>query len=364
MFDEIYNCKILYIMDERFLAYSKGEIFIYDKAAGQKNMQIALPMSIWRKVFSKIRILERIFRLEPRLAFMDTQGNICITYRGYIYRLDMRSKKLSVVYTFRSGMNNPLSVTHIKATKNFHEQVVFGEYLDGEKCAVSIISENGEYKKVYEFPKGQIDHIHGIVQDRHRDKVYILTGDTDAGSGIWESCDDFSKVSPLLVGKQIYRCCVLFPTEKGILYATDTPLEQNKILFIDNSFYMTELYEMPGPCIYGMKFTDSTGKQQYAFATSVEPDSQKGRLEYLFTCKKGPGIKDYYVHMIVGSQEDGFCEIGRMQKDGFPMTLGQFGNAQFPKGCTEDNLIITPSSVKHYDGKSVRLILKKGKKNV
>lgn len=348
-------------MDNLFLAYSKGKVFIYDKEKCKRITQANIPMPLWSKFFARIRVLERIFRLEPRLAFLDTQNNMCITYHGCIYKIDFYAKNVSAVYFFRPGMNAPLSVTTIKETANFHKQTVFGEYFDGAKSRVSIISENIYYKKVYEFVMGQINHIHGIVQDIYRDKVYILTGDTDEGSGIWESTDDFATVKPLLIGKQMYRCCVLFPTKTGLLYATDTPLEQNSIMFIDDTNKAKKIYDMPGPCIYGKEFIDIKGKTQYVFATSVEPDSRKEKWPYLFTCQKGPGVKDYYVHIIIGNLEDGFYEVDKLKKDVFPMTLGQFGNAQFPEGNSEKNLIFTACSVKHYDGKSIKIALEEKK---
>jgi phosphoribosyl 1,2-cyclic phosphodiesterase len=52
-------------------------------------------------------------------------------------------------------------------------------------------------------------------------------------------------------------------------------------------------------------------------------------------------------------------EIGCFQKDGLPMWLFQFGNCQFPQDCysaAEDRcLLITPCSVKKFDGKTIAI---------
>ena len=54
-------------------------------------------------------------------------------------------------------------------------------------------------------------------------------------------------------GRQVYRSCVAFPYRKGILYATDTPLEANSINYLyysHNQWHKRKVFDIDGPCLH------------------------------------------------------------------------------------------------------------------
>ncbi|NCU31691.1 MAG: SAM-dependent DNA methyltransferase, partial [Candidatus Moranbacteria bacterium] len=165
------------------------------------------------------------------------------------------------VIDFCVGMNNPIGFAEINNIKGFDDCIAYGEYTGNPSAGtVSIYSRNksGEWNIAYTFESGTIKHIHAIVPDHFRNNVLILTGDSDKESGFWVAENNFKTVRPLIFGEQRYRSCVAWPLKEGILYATDTPLENNYLFFISesNNWQPEIVNEMPGPCIFSAKIGD------------------------------------------------------------------------------------------------------------
>lgn len=331
-------------------------------AIPEKPLHVAnLPITVKQKLLSTVRITERMFRLEPRVVVRIDTGEYLLSFCGSLYNVDVDAGTVKVEHRYRTGVKNPLNISRIEGVNGFDDCIVYGEYwgnINREDVCI-YVRKDSQWRKVYTFAAGTIQHIHNIIPDHYRNCVLIFTGDKDQESGIWVATDNFSKVEPLLVGKQRYRSCVAFPVEKGILYATDSPLEKNFIGLLSleaGTWLETPLYDLPGPCIYGTKTGES-----YVFATSVEPDSRISGIRYFLTYRLGAGVRDRSSHVIAGCIEDGFREIASFKKDCYPMGLFQFGNVQFPAGCIKDRLCMYPIGVQQYDGCSVICDLPKQK---
>jgi hypothetical protein len=349
------NYKPLYLGELKCLSYKKGELYTHTAITETPKYLGSLPLSRKQKFLSQFRFTERLFRLEPRVAVSIDDTKFLVSHCGAVYSVDSQSGVIHKEHNFRQGMNNPLSFCTINNIKGFDDCILYGEYWGNiQREAVSIYARrNGNWEKAFTFPKSEIQHIHQIVPDPYRNCVLILTGDKDSESGIWVARNNFKEVKPLLIGSQRYRSCVAFPVEEGIIYATDSPLEQNFIAIakIDKNVWKEKiLFDIPGPCIYGADFD---GK--YLFATSVEPDSRIEGIRYLFTYRLGKGVKDRNSHLIIGNLNEGFKSILSFKKDNLPITLFQFGNIQFPSGAMKQRIVMYPISVRKYEGKTVIL---------
>lgn len=348
--------KTLIKTDQGFLLYKKGVLYQAEDLKGRVQKIGSIPQSFTKRIVSKVRLLERLFRLEPRAVVREKSGNILLSQKGNIFEICMTTGKIEKSHSFRMGMNNPLQMIELKGVENFETGVVYGEYWGNSKREEVCIYQKGkEWKKKYAFPAGEVTHIHGIYPDTYRKGIIVLTGDENFESGIWMFTDDFQKREPIAVGKQKYRACVVYPEQEGILYATDTPLEKNQIVFLRdrNSFWQEEILgELPGPCIYSKKIQMHKEENLYMFVTSVEPDSRIKGIPYLFSYKLGKGVEKRACQVIVGNPQRGFEKITEMKKDIWPMGLFQFGNSQFVEG-DEKKFLITPQSIKGLDGKTV-----------
>lgn len=349
----INNFKPLCVDKEMCLSYRKGGLYFHSSIMDNPKYFRMFPMTKKQKVFSQIRLTERLFRLEPRVAIKIDKNKYLISFCGAIYCADLQKESLTLEHKYRKGMNNPLNLCAIKAIHGFEDCIVYGEYWgNASKDEVCVFKrKNSIWEKAFIFPKGTITHIHGIFADPYRNCVLILTGDKDEESGIWIATNNFKEVKPLLVGRQLYRACVAFPIEEGIIYATDSPLEKNVIAIAKKDIETWKekvLCEIPGPCIYGKEV-----EGKYIVSTSVEPDSRIRGIKYYFTYRLGIGVKDRYSHVIMGNNKEGFKEIIKFKKDIFPMLLFQFGNVLFPSGVIENCTIMYPVSVSKYDGNTV-----------
>lgn len=354
---EIIRGKVLNVYKEQILLYYKGAIILCDNTG--KNPKVLDRLKWPQYCLAQIRVLERLLRLEPRMAFLnDNRREFILSWNGKLININKFNLEKKVLYVYREGMKNPLSINKIEKIPNFEDGYIFGDYFSNpfKECVALYQIQKDQCKKIAILPAGTALHIHGCIPDPYENRVLILTGDDDKESGIWSATDNFKKIEPLLTGKQQYRACVAFPTKEGIIFATDTPLESNAIYFYSNKERtVKKIYDMPGPCIYGTQIKNKKDEIIYVLSTSIEPDSSLSRWHYFITSKRGKGVKDNYSYLIVGNMERGFKQIKLCQKDIWPMALFQFGNIQFLSDSENPNeLYLYMLAVKQYDGKTIK----------
>lgn len=347
------NKKLLACSHNFKLFYKKGVVY-YQKHGEDSCHKLDSILTGKKYYFSKIRLLERVFRLEPRCAVAIADGEFLVSCKGGVYFVSIESKTIRLEHQYRPGMNNALNFCVLKNLQGFKDCVLYGEYFgNAAKEAVNIYARYSaeKWEKVFSFSKGKITHIHNIVAHSARGSIIVLTGDKDSESGIYELGGSFEKPDIWACGEQKHRACVAFPYKKGLLYATDTPLENNHIYYLEKNgdapMVHKKIYAISGPCIYGIEYLGD-----YFFATSVEPDPRVNKWRYMFTRKLGQGVHDRKSHIYVCRQNESCEEIFSASKDMLPMLLFQFGNFQFPTGMTK-RLYVTGQSISKMDGKTM-----------
>lgn len=328
--------KILAINSRYILAYYHGKIVLKDKETKKTIKQLRIHKGIAATPF-----IERIMRFEPRVACEISENSFMYTDHGAIYEYDCLKNNIKVLHKFRHGMNNPLTLC-VRKEEGRVKNVLYGDYIWNEKKGpVSIYCYDlKKWEKIYTFPSNSIKHVHNIIYNDNTNKYIVLTGDDDNESGFWEADEEFRNVKLIIGENQKYRSCVCWPQENGkVVYATDTPLEDNSLFLLDDTKKIHEIYNMPGPCIFGMKFNN-----KLYLSTSVEGDPTEGKWRYRFSYKLGRGVQDRYVHIIVCDNEFRVRELAKFKKDILPMWLCQFGNAQFV--CSDDEIFFTLQGTK------------------
>lgn len=357
MITNVVSNKKLICYSNAFCLFSKGTKLYCSKGIGEKEIMLGvLPVSTTKKILSNVRLFARALRLEPRCGIFVDENVAIVSYHGAIYRVDCKNASIQLEHEFRSEMNNPLCFTKIEGLTGFTDGIYYGEYfLNHAGTAVNIHRRNtdGSWQVVYTFLAGSIYHIHGIIPYPQKDCVYILTGDKDSESGIYEMRNNFKDAKAIVSGKQAYRACVALPIDNGLLYTTDTPLEENHLYQLDfDSKEIKSVCKIAGPSIYGKVISDN----EMVFSTSVEPDSRITGLKYEFTYKLGEGVQDRNSHLYYvkwdGSQAQ-VKEIFKARKDIIPMGAGQFGTMMFPAG--EGQLFVTGQALRKYDNKTIRI---------
>lgn len=354
----IVNKKRLLLSRERqYVFYHRGSLFLDQRIDGTGRFLCRVPGSAIQRLFFHVPLLERMFRLSPHCAVWVDRESFLFAQKGVVYRVLLPSGQIFREHTFAQGMSAPLTFCKVSGLPGFSDGILYGTYIVRKKdCPIGIWhrSPDGTWQEAFRFPDQRVLHVHSIIPDAAKERLLILTGDSSEESVIWEAKNDFSEVRELLSGSQQCRACVAFPENGHILFATDTPCEQNYLYDYDEtSRQVRAVAPMPGPVIYG-KTLETGGRKRYLLATTVEPDSSLRGIRYLLTRKLAPGVRDRNTWLICGNLEEGFREAANFPKDGWPMALFQFGNLFFPEGDRADGCVC-PQSLKHCHGKTVEV---------
>ncbi len=339
---------LCFLPDGELLCYKRGRLFVSQEERVFFSNHI-IPISKRDRYFGKSKYLSRLFRIGIRSALAIDNRHILLSIGSMIYEYDLDNDNISDGWFCGEGVR-PLSFSEVKGIRGFDDGVYFGGYLSNRsKKAVSIYKRisTDQWETIYTFPEGAINHVHIVVPDSYRTCVWIFTGDFDEASAIWKVTNNFKKVECVASNEQRYRACVVFALPEGLLYATDAPYAEDFIYMLNPETIETkELFPIHGSCIYGCQWKD-----KYVFSSTVEGDGRNtSRKEFYFGRKRGAGIKDDYVHMYVGTPQEGFKEIYKEKKDFMPYYTFQFGVFKFPAGVNNSNtLYFQPVATKKYD---------------
>jgi hypothetical protein len=334
---------VLSVLNNNEVLISKSnKIYIYNISIEHIELLMTLPCS-WKLIlFSKFGLLSRVLRLGVRYALKISDYKLLVVFDKKFFEVNIVEKTYEETFNIPRG-NRPLSIAKVENIYDFDDSLYFGEYFANfERKSVNVYKRltDGKWVIVYTFPEGCIEHVHAIIPDKYRKCLWILTGDFNKASGIWMASNNFKDVKPILLGEQIFRSCVAFPEEKGIIYATDSQFETNSIRILhekDSEWVSDFICEINGPAIYGCKV-----KNDLFFSTSVEGDSvSKGRYLQFLDCTPGPGIVEGYSHIVGGNLDKGFVTLNKNKKDAFPFILFQFGAITFPTGINETDFLFS-----------------------
>lgn len=329
------------------ICYRKGRII--GLVDGKVTLSFPFPVKGVERWFGWNRLATRLFRWGVRTAIAVDDSIIILCIGNRLYEFNIATGKVSDGWECGQGIR-PLIFTDVKGVAGILDGIYFGGYLrNREKKPVNVYRRVGvdKWEVVYTFPQGAINHVHNILADPYRNCLWLFTGDFGESAAIWRVTNNFSNVKRIVSNDQQYRACVVNVLPEGLLYATDSPYADNSIyLFNPETHERRAICPIDGSCIYGCRLKDD-----YIFSSTVEGDGRKmNRWEFLFTRKRGAGIKDNFVHLYTGNLIDGFKEIYREEKDCFPLYTFQFGVFRFPSGRSlSDTVYFQPVATKKYD---------------
>ncbi len=284
------------------------------------------------------RLVQRTLRSGVKVGCGITGNRYLVGEKNRLWLLDLDRCSLTLDHVIERG-STPLFMTHIEDLPGFDDGTCYGEYgrnLQKESVRIWMRDTHGLWRIAHTFPAGMIKHIHALVPDKRRKLVWILSGDFEDSCGIWVARDNFRNVSPVLVGKQEFRCCWLAFLGERCVYATDSQIVTNSLreLVFSNmdsdslSVGSKPFMEISGSSIYSCMVQD-----QLVFSTTVEPGMPSGKKirDFLENCP-GPGIKGRYSDIVAGNLEQGFKVVGSWPTDRLPLRLCGFGTVRFPAG--------------------------------
>jgi hypothetical protein len=323
---------------DHILCYKFGTFLILNLSDLQTKKIMKLGFSWKHNILSRIRLLSRLLRLDVRYGIKISDFRFIIVRDRVLYELDIKTKKISSGCRLNRG-SRPLNIVPIKI-RGFDDAVYYGEYFGNQnKASVSIYKRINEdnWEKVYEFPEGEINHIHNLIPDEINGCVWILTGDFDNSAAIWQAKNNFMDVKAIKRGTQEYRSCVAFPILGGIIYATDTPFQRNSLRILnqkDGEWQSFEICTINGSVIYSTNLGDF-----FIFSTVVENNGGEPLLRKILTFKRGDGIIKNECVVYQVNKEKNVTEILHNKKDIFSFYLFQFGAIIFPTGHNFSNYL-------------------------
>jgi hypothetical protein len=286
---------------------------IYDPSDQMSWQAVATFRPVFRRRFSVMnRLTTRLFRDGFHALAVLPSGGLVAAVPGAIVTLHAGESEFRRTHSILRG-TRPLHITAVPGGA-----IYWGEYFDNaardEVHIYASTDAGATWSVAYTFPKGAIRHVHNIVHDPWGDCLWVLTGDYGDECRILRADCDFSRVEAVLQGQQQARAVAAIPTEDGLYFSSDTPLEANYIYCLDRQQSLTQVAPLSSSSIYGCRL----GSRVF-FSTMVEP-SEVNRDRYV------------RVHGSDSGEAQKWDALLEWRKDHWPMGLFQYGNAIMPDG--------------------------------
>ena len=308
------GCEVIHFFEEATasLIESRGSAFHIRTPETEATVKLPLPPA--RRALSGSRIARRMLRLDKANAlFTADRSAVVLVYQGLIWRYDLRSGRLEQTGTLRQSRN----VLHGGVAIAPDGRMYFGEYgATGQKHGVPIYMSDGDgrnWRMIYEFPPGQIMHIHGVFYDPFEGCLWVTTGDFEGECGLVRCALDFSSVERLGDGSQSWRMIrPLFEPDR-IVWGMDSQLRTPFLRTLDRATgELAQGQAFPGPVWYNKQLSDGIT----LLSTGVEP---------------GPAVTTDSAHLYVSGDNQHFQEAARTRKDRWP-SMFKMGVLAFADG--------------------------------
>ncbi|MBE0653371.1 MAG: hypothetical protein IH594_06210 [Bacteroidales bacterium] len=179
----------------------------------------------WLNNFKLVRRIT--LRSECIELSVNQSGNICAFSCGmmwFSYGIGQSFRMTMKLENF--GLNKGRGIMSTGLQWVNENEVLFGEYFNnprrGEVAIFKFSKENLTWSKLYEFPSGQIRHIHSVQKDSYTGRLWVCVGDEDNEAMIGWLDDNCENVYPIGSGSQIWRACQLVFSEDAMFWGTDT----------------------------------------------------------------------------------------------------------------------------------------------
>ena len=285
----------------------------------------------WKRSISvRNRFSARLFRDGFHALAVLPSGTLVGAVPGAIVTLDSKTAEFRTTHVITRG-TRPL---HITATPN--GAIYWGEYFDnasrGEVHIYASMDQGRTWSIAYTFPQGAIRHIHNIVYDSWQHCLWILTGDYGDECRVLRASCDMTQIEVVLKGNQQARAVAAVPTEDGLYFSSDTPLESNFIYRLDRKDTVSQIASISSSSIYGCRVGTHV-----LFSTMVEPSK----------VNQDRSVRLYGVDLATPAP---WHPLLSWEKDIWPMRFFQYGNAFLPDGDNGTQfLAVTTAAVQAED---------------
>lgn len=338
---------LLFLSESSLLCFAHGQLRLINVDSLKENDVCSLPLDNKRKILSYSRIFARRFGVNEIKAVGINQKKVLIFYHHRYYILNLDDKTITCVDAKSDYPMNALYLSHTSMG------VLVGEYgynPNKEARTVYRLNEtNDSFVPIYTFRKGEINHIHNIIEDNKTGRIWVFTGDFDDSAAIYYTDDKFATLTRSVFGNQLFRCCCGVSINNTLYYATDTPTFENHICKLKDGV-VEKQHTLNGSCIYGVAFGSSLLLSSTVENQPNELDNTVNKYRY----NLGSGIKDWYVEIVLyNTCNDTYRVLLRTKKDFLPMMPYKFGCYRFPSNLLSDRAVAYGQAIRKYDQKLI-----------
>lgn len=330
------------------LCFSRGSFFLLDAVSLKKSVVCKIKLDKKRRIASFFPILVRRFGINEVKCVQINEEFALVNYHRKFYIFNLKKWEIDEI---PKGKSNGSVLSFAKTSNG----IMFGDYgynPQKKEMGIYLLKTNPfKIEQVYLFKAGEINHIHRIVEEDISGRLWILTGDFGNSASILYTDDFFATINKAVAGSQQYRSCTAVPHNQGLIYLTDTPMEENHIIkLIDNK--IEKLLPMNGSCIYSALIGDSI-----IYSTTVENETNElNNKSNAYRYNLGKGIKDWYVEL----NSFNICNykqksILRIKKDVLPMLPFQYGCFRFAYENEGEYLYFYGQAIEKYDQVVIRI---------
>jgi hypothetical protein len=223
-----------------------------------------------RELVATSRIVRHFRKVSPATSAVLLRSGTLLVMYDRTYRSTDGGRTFETVESL--PLNSPQPDMWGFSEPTPRDEIYFGELtFQAQPHVVRVYkgtNDGRSWELKHTFPPGVTGHIHSIVFDRYRDRLWLCTGDTAEQSKLFYTDDDFATVHTLGEGDQGWRIMGLIPTKDALFWGSDGEPEGSNIYRYDfSSGQRTRLQHVGNPVWFGTQLADGT----LALTSSYEP---------------------------------------------------------------------------------------------
>jgi hypothetical protein len=268
--------RALFVDKNGKLYVSRGYLIYRSEDAGQTwVLDCRILVQGWKPLASQFELGARLLRYNIEAMQVLPDGTRVAVARDGIYRAEAGELEMRLSWRVTRG-SRPVNLS-VDGNR-----VLFGEYggLDMVGVRVYCSDDSGlHFEPVYEFPNGDIHHLHNVVVDRFANHYWLLAGDHGRTPGIAALSKDFRHLEWVERGSQMVRAVSMLVRPDCLIYGSDSELESNYIIRLDKKTgRYDQIMPIDGSSLYAADFGETA-----LISTCVEPSRvNKGRHASLY----------------------------------------------------------------------------------